>query len=115
MKKTILLLGGLAFVLNLMLGLLLSAYDNLNMGVNCGVILANTAMLWALFQMDMRDAFRIAFSFIFSLIALVEICLGSLMPDKMQDNACLITLVIFLFIKLSIVVIIKITSDKITK
>ena len=115
MKKTILLLGGLTLVLNLLLGLLLSAYDNLNMGVNCGVILANTAMLWALFQMDIRDAFRIAFSFIFSFVALVEICLGSFMPNKIQDNACLITLVIFLFIKLSIVVIIKITSDKITK
>ena len=113
MKKMILICGSLALVLNVLLGLLLSHYDNFNMGVNCGVIALNTALLLSLYWLNMRDAFRISFSFIFSFLAIVEIVLGCLMPEKLQDNGYLIAMIVLLFIEISLMVITIIASKKI--
>ena len=42
----ILIIGCLALLFNVLLGLLLSHYAYFNMGVNCGVIALNTALLF---------------------------------------------------------------------
>lgn len=115
MKKTILILGGLALVVNILLGLLLSKYDYFNMGANCGVIALNTALLFCLYQFNMRDVFRISLSFIFAIVGLIELILGCFMQQHLQDNACLIAILIFLFAEVSLFVIVNILSNKIKK
>ncbi len=115
MKKTILILGGLALVFNVLLGLLLSKYSYFNMEVNCGVITLNTALLFSLYALNMRDAFRISFSFLFALLALVEIILGCLMPQRLQDNGCLIALIVLLFVEITFIVVANILSNKFKK
>ncbi len=115
MKKTILLLGGLTFIVNVLLGFLLSAYSYFNMGVNCGIIALNMALLFCLYQFNFRNAFRISFSFLFALLGIIELILGCLMPQQLQDNGYLITILIFLLIEISILVIINIMSNKIKK
>ena len=115
MKKIILICGSLALVLNVLLGLLLSQYDYFNMGVNCGVIALNTALLLRLYWLNIRDAFRISVSFLFSFLAIVEIVLGCLMPEKLQDNGYLIATIVILFIELTLMVITNIMSNKIKK
>ena len=115
MKKMILIIGSLALVLNVLLGLLLSRYDYFNMGVNCGVIALNTALLLSLYWLNMRDAYRISFSFLFSFFALIEIILGCLMPQKLQDNGYLIATIVLLFIEISLIVLTNIMSNKIKK
>lgn len=115
MKKIILICGSLALVLNVLLGLLLSPYANFNMGVNCGVIALNTALLLCLYWLNIRDAFRISFSFLFSFLAIVEIILGCLMPQKLHDNGYLIAMIVLIFIEISLIVIINILSNKIKK
>lgn len=111
----ILVIGGLSLVFNVLLGLLLSHYDYFNMGVNCGVIVLNTALLLSLYQLNMRDVFRISFSFLFSFLAIIEIVLGCLMPEKLQDNGYLIATIVLLFIEITLMVIINIMSNKIKK
>lgn len=115
MKKTILILGGLAFIVNVLFGLLLSGYSYFNIGVNCGVIALNTALLFCLYQFNMRDAFRIALSFLFVIVGMIELILGSLMQQHLQDNACLIAILILLFAEISLFVIVNILSSKIKK
>ena len=113
MKKTILLLGGLTLIVNILLGLLLSKYDYFNMGVNCGVIALNSALLFCLWQFNLRDAFRISFSFLFSFLGITELILGCLMPQRLEDNGYLIAIIAILFIKISLFVIVNILSNKI--
>ncbi len=115
MKKTILILGGLALVFNVLLGLLLSKYSYFNMAVNSGVIALNTALLFSLYALHMRDAFRISFSFLFAFFAIIEIILGCLMPQPLQDNGYLITLLVLLFFEITLIVVTNILSNKIKK
>ena len=115
MKKTILILGGLALIANVLFGLLLSGYSIFNMGVNCGVIALNTALLFCLYQFNMRDAFRITLSFLFVIVGLIELILGCFMQQHLQDNVCLITIPILLFAEISLIVIVNILSNKIKK
>ena len=112
MKKIILICGCLALVFNVLLGMLLSHYDYFNMGVNCGVIVLNTVLLLSLYWLNMRDAFRLSFSFLFTFLAVVEIILGCLMPQKLQDNGYLIAMIVLLVIEISIMVITNIVSTK---
>ena len=113
MKKTILILGGLALIVNILLELLLSKYDYFNMGVNCGVIALNTALLFCLWQFNLRDAFRISFSFLFSFLGISELVLGCLMPQKLEDNSHLIAIIAILFVEIALFVITNILSNKI--
>lgn len=113
MKKLLLICGCLALVLNVLLGLLLSHYDYFNMGVNCGVIALNSVLLLCLYWLNMRDAYRISFSFLFSFFALVEIILGCLMPQKLQDNGYLIAIIVLIFIEITLIVITNLMSNRI--
>ena len=115
MKKTILILGGLTLVFNVLLGLLLSKYSYFNMGVNCGVIILNTSLLYALYVLNMRNAFRISLSFLFAIFAIIEIILGCLMPQQLQDNGYLIALFVLLFLEITLIVVTNILSNKIKK
>ncbi|MDD7528777.1 MAG: hypothetical protein PUK04_04855 [Bacteroidales bacterium] len=115
MKKTILLLGGLTITVNILLGVLISVYSVFNMGVNCGIIAINTVLLVSLYVLNVRDAFRISFSFLFSILAIVEIILGCLMPQKLQDNGYLIASLVSLFFEIIPIVVINILSNKIKK
>ena len=115
MKRIILILGGLALIVNVLFGLLLSGYSYFNMGVNCGVIALNTALLFCLYQFNLRDAFRISLSFLFVIIGLIELILGCFMQQQLQDNACLIAILILLFAEISLFVIINTLSSKVKK
>lgn len=111
----ILIIGCLALLFNVLLGLLLSHYAYFNMGVNCGVIALNMALLFCVYTFNLRDAFRISFSFLFVLLSIIEIVLGCLMPQKLQDNGSLIACVILLFIEITLLVVTNILSNKIKK
>ena len=113
MKKTILILGSLALIVNVLLGLLLSKYDYFNMEVNCGVIALNSALLFCLWQFNLRDAFRISFTFLFSILGIAELVLGCLMPQKLQDNGNLIVCIVLIFIEITLLTATNILSDKI--
>ena len=113
MKKMILIIGSLALVLNVLLGLLLSRYDYFNMGVNCGVIALNTALLLSLYWINMRDAFRISFTFLFAILAIVEIILGCLLPQRLQDNGYFIAMIVMLIVEIALIVVTHILSNKI--
>ena len=111
----ILIIGSLSLVFNVLLGLLLSQYTYFNMWVNCGIVVLNTALLFYLYQFNMRDAFRISFSFLFVILAIIEIILGCLMPQQLQDNGYLIVIIAILFIETALFVITNIVSNKIYK
>lgn len=111
----IFIIGGLALLFNVLLGLLLSHYDYFNMGVNCGIIALNTALLFRVYTFYLRDAFRISLSFLFVLLSIIEIVLGCLMPQKLQDNGSPIACIVLIFIEITLIVVTNILSNKIKK
>ncbi len=111
----ILIIGCLAILFNVLLGLLLSHYAYFNMGVNCGILALNTALLFCVCTFNLRDAFRISFSFLFVLLSIIEIVLGCLMPQKLQDNGSLIACIVLIFIEITLLVVTNILSNKIIK
>lgn len=115
MKKTILLIGTIAIVFNVLLGLLLTAYPAFNMGINCGVIVLNMLLLWGIYTINLRDAFRISFTFLFTFIGIVELILGYLMPQQLHDNAYLIATIILLFTEIALIIVTNILSNKIKR
>lgn len=115
MKRIIIVIGTLTFVFNVLLGLLLSFYPAFNMGVNCGIIVLNTILIYSLYRLNIRDAFRITFSFLFASLTIVELVIGCLMPERLQNNGCLIALTILLFSEISLIALTNIMSNKIKK
>lgn len=115
MKKLILIIGCLTLVFNILSGLLLSRYSYFNMGVNCGIIALDTALVFGLYLFNLRDVFRISFTFLFAFLGIVDIVIGCFMPQKLEDNGCLIAIIIILLVKISLFVIANIFSNKIKK
>ena len=108
----IFIIGGLALLFNVLLGLLLSHYDYFNMGINCGIIALNTALLFCVYTFNLRDAFRISFSFLFVLLSIIEIVLGCLMPQKLQDNGSLIACIVLIFFEIILLIVTYFLSNR---
>ncbi len=108
----IFIIGGLALLFNVLLGLLLSHYDYFNMGVNCGIIALNTALLFCVYAFNLRNAFRISFSFLFVLLSIIEIVLGCVMPPKLQDNGCMIACIVLIFFEIILLIVTYFLSNR---
>lgn len=94
MKKVILISGVILLVVNILLGLIISAYDPLNAGINCGVIALTTALFYSLNIVRLKDAFVVSFTILFSLLGFVEFLMGLFAGDKLENNWWLILVII---------------------
>ncbi len=113
MKKAILIIGCFILILNILFGVLLSKYSYFNMGVNCGAIILNTALLFSIYRFSLRDAYRIMLSFLFVIVGIVEFILTCFMPQYWQDNGYLIAIINLFFIEISLFVVLNVVSNKI--
>jgi hypothetical protein len=95
MKNFFLITGIILFVANLLFGSILSFYPIFNMLVNCGVIAATTALIYALTVTKLQDGFRIPLTIIFSILGFVEFLLGLFAPQQYENNWFLIVIVLF--------------------
>lgn len=95
MKNVILISGVILLVANLLFGLIMSAYDPFNVGINCCVIVLTTALIYSLKAIRLKDAFVASFAILFSLLGFIEFILGLFAGNKLQDNWWLILIVIF--------------------
>lgn len=84
-------------MLNLLVGLMLSAYTVFNMVV-VSVILFLTAgiLLWIDNSNTLKDGFKVSLSFIIPSLGLLEIILGALMPSRFVDNWCLLVILLLM-------------------
>lgn len=83
-------------MLNLVIGLIFSAYKPFNIGLNCVVIIVNTLMLYSLGVVQIKDGFRISLSFLFLIAAAIEFLLAFFVSETLENNVAL-TMLILMF------------------
>lgn len=94
MKNVTLISGVILLIVNLLLGLVISAYDSFNVGVNCCVIALTTVLVYSLKVIRLKDAFVASFTILFFLMGLVEFVLGLFAGSKLEDNWWLALIII---------------------
>ena len=96
MKNLTLIIGGIILLLNLVIGMIFSAYKPFNIGLNSAVIVMNTLMLYSLGVAQIKDGFKISLSFLFLIAAAIEFILALFVPETLENNVAL-TMLILLF------------------
>ena len=96
MKNLTLIIGGIILLLNLVIGMIFSAYKPFNIGLNSAVIILNTLMLYSLGVAQIKDGFKISLSFLFLIAAAIEFILALFVPETLENNVAL-TMLILLF------------------
>ena len=113
MKNLILIIGGVLFLANLLLGMTISVYESFNMWLNCAVISINTILLFAVATMRLKDAFRISLSTLFPLAGIIEFICGFFVAPRFEDNILVILLILELMVQTIILVITNFISTTI--
>lgn len=113
MKKTILYIGILTLVLNVAIGLLLSAYPLFNMVLNSIVIVIDTMLIWLSSGNGQRTAFAVTLSFLYSFLGIIQLVLGVLSPTKVADNWMLITIIALFVLECALLIITRTISKKV--
>ena len=112
MKNLTLVIGGIVFLLNLVIGLIFSSYKPFNIGLNSGIIIVNTLMLYSLGTVHIKDGFKISLSFLFLIAAAIEFILALFTPASWDNNVILIML-LFLLVGQIILYVISFFTSKI--
>ena len=86
MKNLTLIIGGIILLLNLVIGMIFSAYKPFNIGLNSAVIIVNTLMLYSLGVAQIKDGFKISLSFLFLIAAAIEFILALFVPETLENN-----------------------------
>lgn len=113
MKKTILYIGILALVLNVTIGLLLSAYPLFNMVLNSIVIVITTLLIWLSSGNGQRTAFSISLTFLYLFLGILQLVLGVLSPASVTDNWMIVIIIALLVLECMLLIITKTISRKV--
>lgn len=114
MNKTIFWIGGVFAILNLLIGLIVSAYGGVNIAVTTVVIILTTLILLGINgSMGLKDGFKVSLDFIIPLIGIIEYFFALFMPNRFNDNWCLIIILILLAFEALILIVTKSISNKI--
>lgn len=105
MKSIILSVAGLALVINILCGLIISSYSIYNCGITSGIIILNALLLLLVSEITLKDGFRISLNVLFPLMALVEFIAGLFSPEKFQDNGILVFILVALLLEGVIIII----------
>ncbi len=95
MNKAIIATGVLFGVVNLLIGLIVTAYGSANIAVTTAVIALTTVLLWAVnSRMRLSAGYRVSLGLTVPVIGAVQYFMGLFMPDRFSDNWVLIALII---------------------
>lgn len=112
MKKLIVIIGMLALLANFLFGVLISIYDNFNVGLNSGVIIINSILLYLTVAMKLKDGYKVSLSGLFGFMAIVEYVACLFAPIGVENNVILIVGVIILFLEILILICAGILTNK---
>ncbi len=95
MNKAIIATGVLFGVVNLLIGLIVTAYGSVNIAVTTVVIALTTVLLLAVnSRMRLSAGYRVSLGLIIPVIGVVQYFMGIFMPSRFFDNWALIALII---------------------
>ena len=113
MKKLIIIIATIMLAVNLLAGLLLSAYEPFNICFTSIVIIATTILICLLDTIRLKTAFAISLSGLFLVGGLAGFILGCVSPSQIQDNGCIIAAALGLALEIAILLICNFTSKRI--
>ncbi len=113
MKKSIAIISLLWLVINLLFGLLLSAYSWTNVVVSSAVIIITAVLLWLTNSIVMKDAFKVSLTILFALMGIVEYGIACFMPQHLEDNWGVITIIVLMAIQAVLVIATNVVSNRI--
>ena len=107
MKNISVIVGSIALLINIMLGLMISVYPTFNCLLNSGIIVISILLLYAVFSIKLKDGFRVSFGCLFTICSIIEFVCGLFTPDRLKDN---ITLILILLLVLAQMVLLLISN-----
>ena len=110
MKNITLTIGGALLLVNLLIGLLLSVYPLFNICFISMVIIITTLLLYLICSVKLKDGFIIGLYVLISFLGFVELILGIMSYDSIQDNGYLATTLILIAIQVISLVVCKVAS-----
>lgn len=113
MKKLTVIIAAILLAVNLLAGLLLSAYEPFNICFTSIVIIATTILICLLDTIRLKTAFAISLSGLFLVGGLAGFILGCVSPSQIEDNGCIIAAVLGFAVEIAILLICNFTSQKI--
>ena len=113
--KKILSVGALLLSLNIIVGLLLSAYPIFNVCLNSTIIIVFTLMLLSLYKIKLKDAFKVSLTFVIAFVGLIEYTIGFLSKSELADNYIIITDVVLCTVCVLLIMIANFISSNVDK
>lgn len=113
MTKTILWIGGIFAILNLLIGLIVSAIGGFNIAISTIIIVLTSAILLWVSNSTMKDGYKVSLSFIIPTIGLIQYLCALFMPNRVADNLCLIAILLLLAFEAIMIIGAKSISSKI--
>ncbi len=98
MKKTVLIIGIIALLLNIVLGLLITKYIMFNVCLNSIVIILTTVLILIVGSQKLKGGFYASLITIFVLCGLISLIIGFFSNGEVKDNWVIIAdLIILVF------------------
>ena len=113
MNKLVIIISACLRVVNVLAGLIISAYEPFNVCFSSAAIVVTAILLCLLNTVQLKEAFRISLPFLFSFCGLVEFILGCSCYPSFTDNGCLIAALLMVVGEVAILLICNLTSKSI--
>lgn len=110
--KRILYIGAILLTLNIIVGLLLSAYPDFNVCLNSVIIFITTLTIVWINKIRIKTAFKISLTYIIITLGSLECVIGLLSKNDITDNWVIIADLILTVIALILIIAAKYTSLK---
>lgn len=105
MKHKVITICGILVAVNLLIGLLLSAYSAFNLIFTTLVLLVGSALIFAVNTARVSDAIKVSFTLLFTMSCFVKFILGLIAPEHLQDNWCLIACIVITLFEIVMLVV----------
>ena len=105
MKSITLVIGCILIAINLLLGMLLSSYNLFNIWFNTIVLAFTTLFILIIHSIKLLDAVKISLTILFVASGLLKLLLGTIAPEHIQDNLCVIVCIFLTLFEIIITII----------
>lgn len=99
MKRFLTIFFAAVFVVNLLIGLIVSSYGAFNVVVTSLIIAATYGFMYYTDKLSIKDGFRVGLYFLFSIVGFIEYLIGIFMPSQFTDNYALIFIILLLAVE----------------
>lgn len=112
MKRLIILTTFIIFVVNGLIGLIITTYQPTNVFLNSVVILLNGVVLWIISSTQLKDAFKISLTSLFAVVGVIEYILGFFASSEWSNNWFAILMIVVLAIEVIVVLMSNYVTNK---